>query len=323
VGVHAFQSQATMIEMEVPEVLRVGLFFALVVVVYVAALRNLVTLARRKKISRKGRIALAFGGAGTLCIAYGFLVEPRWLEITHVKLGIPKLARPLRIAQVSDLHCDPRPRLEDRVVQEIEREHPDAIVFTGDAANSVEGVPVFKDFLGRLSRLAPTFAVRGNWDVGGGGKSWSDQQQAAARLGIFEGTGVRELDGDAAPLRSDVWIAGISVKSRDKVGKALALVPSGAVSVFLCHWPDEIEEAARAKADLYLCGHTHGGQVALPLYGALVTFSKFGKRFEAGLFRVDGTWLYVNRGVGMDGAGAPRVRFWARPELTIFDLSPE
>jgi predicted MPP superfamily phosphohydrolase len=312
-----------MIEMEVLEVLRVGIFIALVVVVYAAALRSLVVLARRKKVGRKGRVALGLGAAGSLCIAYGFLVEPRWLEVTHVALKLPKLTRPLRIAQVSDLHCDPTPRLEDRVVREIEAAHVDAIVFTGDAANSIEGVPVFKDFLGRVARLAPTFAVRGNWDVGGGGKSWSDQQQAAARLGIFEGTGVRELDGDAAPLRSDVWIAGVSVKSRDKVGKALAQVPSRAASVFLCHWPDEVEEAARARADLYLCGHTHGGQVALPLYGALVTFSKFGKRFEAGLFRVDGTWLYVNRGVGMDGAGAPRVRFCARPELTIFDLGPE
>jgi predicted MPP superfamily phosphohydrolase len=62
--------------------------------------------------------------------------------------------------------------------------------------------------------------------------------------------------------------------------------------------------------------------VALPLYGALITFSRFGKRFESGLYRVGGTALYVNRGIGMEGGGAPRVRFWARPEITLIELVP-
>ena len=53
--------------------------------------------------------------------------------------------------------------------------------------------------------------------------------------------------------------------------------------------------------DLYCAGHIHGGQIALPFYGALVTLSKYGKRFEAGLYRVGETWLYVNRGIGMEG----------------------
>jgi len=59
----------------------------------------------------------------------------------------------------------------------------------------------------------------------------------------------------------------------------------------------------------------------MPLYGALVTFSRFGKRFEAGLYREKDTMLYVNRGIGMEG-GVPRVRFWSRPELTVIELVP-
>ena len=62
--------------------------------------------------------------------------------------------------------------------------------------------------------------------------------------------------------------------------------------------------------------------MALPFYGALITLSRFGKRFEAGLYRVEETRLYVNRGVGMEGGRAPRVRFFARPELTVIDLVP-
>ena len=60
----------------------------------------------------------------------------------------------------------------------------------------------------------------------------------------------------------------------------------------------------------------------MPFYGALVTLSRFGKRFESGLHRVGSTALYVNRGIGMEGGNAPRVRFMARPEITILEVAP-
>jgi len=74
--------------------------------------------------------------------------------------------------------------------------------------------------------------------------------------------------------------------------------------------------------DLYCAGHTYGGQIDLPFYGALMTLSKYGKKYEAGLYRKEGTWMYVNRGIGMEGCPAPRVRFCARPELTIIEIYP-
>ena len=61
--------------------------------------------------------------------------------------------------------------------------------------------------------------------------------------------------------------------------------------------------------------------MALPWYGAMITLSKTGKMYESGLYRVGGTWLYVNRGIGMEGGPAPRVRFLARPEITILELT--
>jgi predicted MPP superfamily phosphohydrolase len=60
--------------------------------------------------------------------------------------------------------------------------------------------------------------------------------------------------------------------------------------------------------------------VALPGYGALVTLSKFGKRFESGFHQVGSTWAYVNRGIGMEGGSAPRVRFASRPEVTVIEI---
>ena len=93
--------------------------------------------------------------------------------------------------------------------------------------------------------------------------------------------------------------------------------------VFLFHTPDLIEDVSHCGVDLYLCGHTHGGQVALPWYGALITFSKFGKKYESGLHRVGDTVLFVNRGLGMEPRPAPQIRFFARPQIAVFDIRPE
>ena len=75
--------------------------------------------------------------------------------------------------------------------------------------------------------------------------------------------------------------------------------------------------------NLYLCGHTHGGQVALPFYGALVTLSRQGKKFEAGKYTIGKTLLYVNRGIGLEAWPAPPVRFLVRPEIAVFDIKPQ
>ena len=78
------------------------------------------------------------------------------------------------------------------------------------------------------------------------------------------------------------------------------------------------------NVDLYLSGHTHGGQVRLPFYGAPVTLSRFGKKYEAGMYTSIGceTKLYVNRGIGLENKPAPKVRFLCRPEITVFELKP-
>ena len=164
----------------------------------------------------------------------------------------------------------------------------------------------------KLAAIAPTWAVRGNWDVW----YWSD-------VDLFGGTGVHELAarGETIDVRGQrVFVGGVAVEREHLVSQVLAEAPRDAYRIFLHHYPDAIEAAAQAGADLYLAGHTHGGQIALPFYGALVTFSRYGKRFEAGRYRVGATDMYVSRGIGMEGGSMPRVRFGARPELAIIDV---
>jgi predicted MPP superfamily phosphohydrolase len=262
------------------------------------------------------RVVFALAGIGIACGAYGRFVEPYWLDVVHVRVDSARWLGPsaLRIVHLSDMHSDPSPRLEERLPAAVRAERPDIIVFTGDTINSPSGLAVWKRCLSELARIAPTLAVRGNWDVW----YWND-------LDLFGGTGARELANTSAVLRvkgNQLWIGGLSVGAEGGLRQLISAARTDGLRVLLHHYPDELVRASELGVDLYLGGHTHGGQVALPGYGALVTMSKFGKRFEAGLYRVGKTWAYINRGIGMEGHGAPRVRFFARPELTVIDVRP-
>jgi len=309
-----------------PETSAVMLFVCAVAAVYLLAACAVARMFLRcvgwvekpaRATLRAERAVLALAGVGLACFAYGYFVEPFWPQVTRVRIESAKLAgasRPLRVVHISDLHCDPRPRLEERLPDIVAAERPDLIVFTGDSVNSPQGLPVLRKLLPRLAQIAQTFDVRGNWDIGYGGGE------------LFGGTGVRELNGEAVRVEAagtSLWVAGAPFGSTDKIRDALKVVPPGAFTILLYHTPDEIlDVAATGRVDLYCAGHTHGGQVALPFYGALVTLSKFGKRYESGLHRERDTWLYVNRGIGMEGGPAPRVRFLARPEVTVIELAP-
>jgi predicted MPP superfamily phosphohydrolase len=308
-------------------VFRFGLFIAVVVLVYFLAGGILVRVALRRfgcatKLS-SGKVAVSFrrlilglAAVGSLCIAYGF-IEPYWPQVTHLRIEsrkMPAKSAPIRIVQLSDLHSDPKPRLEQRLPSIIAAEEPDLIVFTGDSVNSPGGLPVFRECMTQLARIAPTFAVRGNWDV------WYSSE-----LDLFGGTGVRELKGEAVKVNLSgkfLWVAGVPAGSANLIPKALSAIPKSEFTVLLDHYPDDILEAANSGVDLYCAGHTHGGQIALPWYGALITLSKFGKRFESGAYQVGETWLYVNRGIGMEGGSMPRVRFCSRPEVTVIEIGP-
>jgi hypothetical protein len=81
-------------------------------------------------------------------------------------------------------------------------------------------------------------------------------------------------------------------------------------------------QAVELGIDLYLCGHTHGGQVRLPVIGPLLTSSHLGREYVMGHYQVGQTHLYVSRGVGLEGLSAPRVRLLAPPEITLLTLLP-
>jgi len=252
---------------------------------------------------------------GIVCLLYGYFIEPYRIDVTETTIRTAKLkSASFRIVQISDLHCDRTPGNEERAVQIIQQLKPDIIVATGDFLNRASALPRLQAMLRRLDAPLGKFAVKGNFEI------------RRPRPDLFENTGFRVLDRDTVAVTKQedaIAMSGLSSGLADAYRDVLQEPVDGRFHVFLFHTPDLIEDVRGLGVDLYLCGHTHGGQVALPLYGALITFSKFGKRYEAGRYEFDGTMLYVNRGLGLEPAPAPQVRFLARPEIAVFDIVPE
>lgn len=302
---------------------RVIVFLVLVLGVYVAEAHFLIEWWRHRKdddgvsrLWRPGAVVvhiLAVVGAG--CMLYGYFVEPYWLEVSRVKVRTDKLLDTrFRIVHLSDLHCDPTPRNEGKLAELINPLNPDIIVFTGDAVNDRKAVSRFQRVMRSLEARYGKFAVRGNWDI-----------ERASQWGAFENTGFRLLTADAVKVEKNgeqMAICGLG-PFRRPLTPSMADQQGDNYTVYLHHYPSLIDELRGAKPDLYLCGHIHGGQIALPGYGAILTLSKTGKKYEAGRYEVGPTTMYVSRGIGMEGGAVPRVRFWARPEVVVIDVVPE
>ncbi len=299
------------------QIIRLALVMAGIVVVYGgAALFLLSAILRRRGPEEPKRwhpvrsVTFALASVGLLCAAYGYFIEPYWPQITHISLTSPNLmpGTRLRIVHFSDLHSDSKLRLEERLPKIIAEQHPDVIVFTGDLANSTAGYERAHKVFESLSRIAPVYAVLGNWDVG--------------NASFYVGTGTRLLMNRT--VEANLGGTPVVITGAAPSGNPARLLRRGAnrpFTLLLQHDPDAIEDVARSGAvDLYCAGHTHGGQVRLPFYGAVITFSRWDKKYESGLYKVGQTYLYVNRGVGLEGGGAPPVRFLARPEITVIDV---
>lgn len=266
------------------------------------------TLTRVERVVSWGGIAAALVVA--LCFLYGVHVEADWLSVSRHTIATSKL-RPgqrLRIVHVTDLHVDQDSPVLQQLADVVNAEKPDLVIFTGDALNAASGAPIFRRVLGAMAALHGTYAVHGNHDVA----FWD-------HVDLFGGGVATALHGTPRRVpNTPVVLCGTPYDKPDALKACLTQAGPG-LRVAAYHTPDLVEDVA-GLADVYLAGHTHGGQVRVPFYGAVVTLSAFGKRYEMGLYDVKGTALHVSRGIGFEPAPAPRVRFLCRPEVAVLDL---
>lgn len=261
---------------------------------------------------------------------YATWIEPFRIGVTRAELRSPKLDghTPLRLLHITDLHIERITARERELLRLVEELAPDAIVLTGDyltlsSIHNTVSQSETHDLLARLCDTAgprcPIYAVTGSPPV----------DLSTVVPAIFEGLPITWLLDEVEELRVNghtLRLAGLRcTHARHADGPRLHRLldgdPERAFTLLLYHSPDLMPEAAKLGVDLYLCGHTHGGQIRLPLFGALVTSSAFWKRYEMGRYEENSTTLYVSRGLGMEGMGAPRARFLAPPEIVLWTLS--
>jgi uncharacterized protein len=307
------------------ELVSVFVFLGVILAVYAAEVSliiNAVKSRRRgqgapKRFWSAGAVVIhSLAVIGVLCALYGHFIEPYWIDVKKIEIPSAKIHQAnVRVVQITDTHCTIRPLNEKKMVEIINSLKPDVIVFTGDSANNKRGLARFKQTMKQLDARLGKVAVRGNVDC-----------LKFPGADIFDGTGFVELDANEVEFKKYgdcIRIAGVGPEKSDKFADTLKTVPADCFSVFLYHFPDLVEDLNGLNVDLYLAGHIHGGQIALPFYGAMLTLSKYGKKYESGEYKVANTILYVNRGLGLAAGPNPKMRFFARPEITVFDLKPK
>jgi predicted MPP superfamily phosphohydrolase len=262
-------------------------------------------------------------GAGLIAAAGAWaLAEPARLKLRRLDVPLerwPQGLDGLRVAVVSDLHTG-APHVGERklrrVVEKVNAAGPDLIALVGDYAdpNVFLGGPVaperVAELLAELDAPLGLFAVLGNHD-------WQHYGERVPRALRAAGIEVLENDAVAVERRGEVlWVAGLADlrERRPDVTVALAMVPDGQALIALTHDPDMFPQL-RDRADVTLAGHTHGGQIGLPLVRRLTAPSRHG--YTGGEVREGSGYMYVSRGVGT--AGLP-IRFAAPPEIALLTL---
>lgn len=281
-------------------------------------------LPRRRRLLAwaAAAVALALGSLG----AWAFWLEPRSLLVRETTLalpGWPEADRGLRVAVLTDIHAGApyidRAKLR-LIVDMTNAEHPDAVVFLGDLViQGVKGgrfIPP-EDTCAILRDLrAPLglYAVLGNHD------HWLDSRRVE---GALSGAGFRVLRDDAVLVSAQgrsFWIAGANdfMEGTPIVRRTLRDVPEDAPVLLLTHNPD-IFPSVPARVTLTIAGHTHGGQVSLPILGRLIVPSLYGSRYAIGPIEEKGRRMFVATGIG---TSIIPVRFRVPPEITLLTLVP-
>jgi len=258
-------------------------------------------------------------GAISITTAYAGYVEPSNYDLSETDIfiqNLPERFEGFRIAQISDVHHSKLVAISEvaRIVAITQKAKPDLIVLTGDYTTSYRRfIEPCAEALGRLSAPEGVWAVLGNHD------HYTDSQLTTWAL---ERNKIAVLNNANTVIRrgpDKLQLAGIDDWSWNQTDwpRALYSVDRKSPSILLSHQPRVLDVAQTEGISLILSGHTHGGQVSLPLIGAPARFADPDFKYLRGHYARNGTQLYVSRGTGVIGLG---VRFGAPPEIAILRL---
>jgi uncharacterized protein len=279
--------------------------------------------SERQELSMSRRQFLWYVGfAGAAALLGGATVAQSYrFEVNHYVRSLPQLKTPLRLAHLSDLHYNMYSQ-ESSVKAWVDAtlaESPDMVLITGDFIDHrTRGS--FEPLVRQLGRLQPPLGVYGVWGNHDYDQGLARRDELAAALAEV---GIRMLVNEGVNVRDDLFITGVDDlwKGQHKLYAALKNRPTDRTCIFMCHIPDILPGIVEYgySADLTLSGHNHGGQVKLPLLGAVAVPFKDGSRFVEGWF-TEPTLAFVSRGLGFS---VLPVRVGSMAEVVIIDLEPE
>ncbi len=280
-------------------------------------------------------------GVGALGLVYSAGYEVRAFTVRRVTLPLlPPASRPLRILHLSDLHLTPRQGRKARWLRSLIAERPDLVIVTGDFIAHAESVPAVLAALEPLRAYPGAFVFGSNDYYGprlknpvryllpddgtrihGADLPWQDLRDALVASGWHDLTHARLTDVVAG---MDIELRGVDDPhlERDRYDEVRGPVGAAAVTIGVTHAPyRRVLDAMEADGiELILAGHTHGGQLCIPGFGALVTNCDLDRRRAKGLHRHGRAWLHVSAGCGTNPYTP--VRFACRPEATLLTLMP-
>lgn len=262
---------------------------------------------------RSASMAVLVGA--TVLAAYGWLIEPAWIDVTRHTVGEVSDDR-LRIAQLSDLHLRSLSRTEAKTLDAVAEIAPDIVLLTGDVIDQPEALPVLDEFLARI-RAPVKVAVLGNWEY------WGQVPLDGLRK-VYERHQVRFLVNDCLRIsRGPMSLSIVGLDDHTAGRPDTRRIDPGCATdagrlVLIQHSPGFFEDVAPdqlPRPDLSVAGHTHGGQVAL--MGRALWRPPGSGSFAHGHYETRWGSLYVSRGIG---TSIMRFRLGSRPEIAVFDV---
>ena len=258
---------------------------------------------------------------------WGAVIEPYFmLETTHVTIKARNWSdkfSTLKIVLVGDFHAGAGPfevwRIK-KAVDAINAENPDIVIFLGDFFNgrfyqTRMDIETFANILSKVRAKYGKYSILGNHDVYCGVNKIRDLlSMADIRLLVNSNDKINTPYGD-------IYIAGIAdpVTSSYAYKPTLSGIPDGAPIIFLSHSPGVMREIPD-RVSVTFSGHTHGGQICLPFYGAITSNCALPRRYASGLAELYGKVLYTNRGLGTSRIP---LRFFCPPEITVVRLESD
>jgi uncharacterized protein len=280
---------------------------------------------------------VTLGALGVGCVLYGILVERSWFRLVRYRMDILPAGSPgtLTVLHLSDLHFLRKDGRKARFLDSIPT--PDVTVVTGDFVAEPAGIPA------AVGAVRPVRGRLASWFVLGSNdyfeprplnylayfrtnrpRRWAKRGRAPELVARLTADGWEEVTN----VRREVSLDGLAVEllglddahiRRHDLRPAPRRRPDR-FGVAVMHSPDSAPEAAALGYDLIVAGHTHGGQVRLPVIGALVTNCSMPRRLVSGRIRMGRATLHISPGLGTSKY-AP-FRFWCRPEATLLELRP-